>query len=168
MSAAYASRFEAVFLCNHPEGPKMSFAAASRYMGKSVSFIKKWVKRYEDVKNVDDLPERGKRCSTSEKDDKAILRIFEKNPGCSLRKAKLLLAKKGVEVSLNPLHSYVHSQPPKPFYRSARMSALSHHSKELYESYTVCIHVSDFTFPIRTSMPKEPIHELLQCSIDWR
>ncbi|CAK9833697.1 Transposable element Tcb2 transposase [Anthophora retusa] len=103
MSAAYASRFEAVFLCNHPKGPKMSFAAASRYMGKSVSFIKKCVKRYEDVKNVDDLPERGKRCSTSEKDDKAILRIFEKNPGCSLRKAKLLLAKKGVEVSLNTI-----------------------------------------------------------------
>jgi len=96
MSAVYASRFEAVFLCNHPKGPKMSFAAASRYMGKSVSFVKKWVQRYNDVKNVDDLPERGTRRSTSEKNDKAILKIFAKNPGCSLRKAKLLLSKKGI------------------------------------------------------------------------
>ncbi|KYQ56104.1 hypothetical protein ALC60_04992 [Trachymyrmex zeteki] len=35
MSAAYASRFEAVFLCTHPKGPKMSYAAAGRYMKKS-------------------------------------------------------------------------------------------------------------------------------------
>ncbi|CAK9813142.1 Transposable element Tcb2 transposase [Anthophora plagiata] len=82
----------------------MSFAAASRYMGKSVSFIKKWVKKHEDVKNVDDLPERGRRRSTSEREDnKSILKIFEKNPGCSLRKAKIVLAKKGVQVSLNTI-----------------------------------------------------------------
>lgn len=108
MSAAYASRFEAVFLCSHPRGPKMSFAAASRYMGKSVSFVKKWVKRYSDVKNVDDLPERGTRRSTSEKNDKAIFKIFEKNPVCSLRKAKLLLSKKGIEVSLNTIQRRLH------------------------------------------------------------
>ncbi|GAB1862215.1 Mos1 transposase HTH domain-containing protein [Camponotus japonicus] len=101
MSTAYASRFEAMFLCSHPKGPKMSFAMASRYMGKSVSFVKKWVKRYNDMKNVDDLPERGTRRSTSKENDKAILKIFAKNPGCSLRKAKLILSKKGVEVSLN-------------------------------------------------------------------
>lgn len=98
MSAAYASHFEAVFLCSHPKGPKMSFAATSRYMGKPVSFVKKWVKRYNDVKNVDNLPERSMRRSTSEKNDKAILKIFAKNPRCFLWKAKL--SKKDIEVSL--------------------------------------------------------------------
>ena len=39
------------------------------------------------------------------------------------------------------------------------MSALSHHSEEPYESYTLCIHVSVYTFSKRTSMPKEPIHD---------
>ena len=53
------------------------------------------------MKNLDDLPERGMRQSTSKKNDKAILRIFAKNPECSLRKAKLLLSKKSIEVSLN-------------------------------------------------------------------
>lgn len=59
MSAAYASRYEAVFLCTHPKGPKMFHAAAAKYMRKSKSFVSKWVKRYKETKTVDDLPERG-------------------------------------------------------------------------------------------------------------
>jgi len=45
MSAAYAScctKYEAVFLCTHPKGPKMSFSAAARYMKKSKDFVMKW------------------------------------------------------------------------------------------------------------------------------
>ncbi|KYN00809.1 hypothetical protein ALC62_08492 [Cyphomyrmex costatus] len=41
MSAAYASRFEAVFLCTHPKGSKMSYAAARRYMKKSEGFVRR-------------------------------------------------------------------------------------------------------------------------------
>ncbi|KYQ55805.1 hypothetical protein ALC60_05304 [Trachymyrmex zeteki] len=77
------------------------YAAAGRYMKKSEGFVRKWVKRYNETKNVDDLPERGTRRSTTKKDDKAIIKIFEKNPGCSLRRAKNLLLKKGIDVSLN-------------------------------------------------------------------
>lgn len=58
MSAAYASRYEAVFLCTHPKGPQMSFSAAARYMKKSKDFVRKWVNRYKQEKNVDDLPNR--------------------------------------------------------------------------------------------------------------
>ncbi|KYQ48095.1 hypothetical protein ALC60_12874 [Trachymyrmex zeteki] len=66
-------------------------------------FVRKWVKRYNEIKNVDDLPERGTQQSTTKKDDKAIVKIFEKNPGCSLRRAKNLLLKKGIDVSLNTI-----------------------------------------------------------------
>ncbi|XP_019701139.2 uncharacterized protein LOC105192173 isoform X2 [Harpegnathos saltator] len=99
MSVAYTSRFETVFLCTHPKGPKMSYAAAGRYMKKSEGFVRKWVKRYNETKSVDDLPERGTQRSTTKKDDKAIIKIFEKNPGCSLRRAKNLLLKKDVEAN---------------------------------------------------------------------
>lgn len=58
------------------------------------------MKRYNETKSVDDLLECGTWRSTTKKNDKAI-KIFEKNPGCSLRRAKNLLLKKGVEVSLN-------------------------------------------------------------------
>ena len=57
MSAAYVSRFEAVFLCTHPKGPKMSFSSAAKYMKKSKTFVAKWVERYMELKNVDDLTE---------------------------------------------------------------------------------------------------------------
>lgn len=119
MSVAYASRFEAVFLCTHPKGPKMSCAAAARYMRKSESFVKKWVARYEAVKNVDDLPERGKRRSTSKSDDKVICAIFQKHPDFSLRQVKELLLKKGINVSLNLIRRRLHESKIK--YRSTNM-----------------------------------------------
>ncbi|EFN87021.1 hypothetical protein EAI_08532 [Harpegnathos saltator] len=81
MSAAYASRLEAVFPCIYPKGPKMLYAAAGRYMKKSEEFVTNWVKRYDETKNVDVLTERGTQSSTTIKDDKAIIEIFEKNPG---------------------------------------------------------------------------------------
>jgi len=37
----------------------MSYVAAAKYMGKSKSFVAKWVQQYKKTKNVDDLPERG-------------------------------------------------------------------------------------------------------------
>ena len=59
MSAIYAKRFEAVFLCTHPKGPKMNYVVAAKYIKKSVSFVKKWVQRFKESKTVDDLPNRG-------------------------------------------------------------------------------------------------------------
>lgn len=53
MSAPYASRFQAVFFGSHKK-PKLSYAAAARYMGKSQQFLAKWVKRYKETRSVDD------------------------------------------------------------------------------------------------------------------
>jgi hypothetical protein len=44
MSAAYASRFEAVLLCTPPKGPKMTREAAAKYMKKYKAFVNKWIK----------------------------------------------------------------------------------------------------------------------------
>jgi len=38
MSTAYASRYEAMFMCLHPKGPKTSYGAA-KYMKKSKTFV---------------------------------------------------------------------------------------------------------------------------------
>ena len=59
MSAKYLKRFEAVFLVNHSNGPKLSYARAVKVLRKSKAFVQKWVKRFTEVGNVDDLPERG-------------------------------------------------------------------------------------------------------------
>ncbi|CAH2089036.1 unnamed protein product [Euphydryas editha] len=65
MSAMYAKRFEAVFLYTHPKGPKLSYAAAAKVIKKSKKFVEKWIKRYKQLKNVDDFPERGKTRATT-------------------------------------------------------------------------------------------------------
>jgi hypothetical protein len=87
MSAAYANRCEAMFLCMHPKGPQMSFSAAMRFMKKSKDFVRKWINRYKQIKNVDDLPERGSNARYYKKQDKIIIRFFEKHPIYNLRQA---------------------------------------------------------------------------------
>ena len=103
MSAAYASRFEAVFLCTHPKGPKMSRDQAAHYMKKSKAFVSKWVKRYSQTKTVDDLPDRGKSKKTSVAEDKRIVQLFAKNPLLSLRSGQEQLKKKGLIISLDTI-----------------------------------------------------------------
>ena len=72
----------------------MSYAAAAKYIKKSKSFAKKWVERYKANKTVDDLPERGKSRATTSKQDKAIIKLFERLPTLRLREAKAILAEK--------------------------------------------------------------------------
>lgn len=73
----------------------MSRESAAEYMNKSKTFVNKWVKRYTETKNVDDLPERGKTKLTSSAEDKRILLMFSKNPLLSLRSSQEKLKKKG-------------------------------------------------------------------------
>lgn len=116
MSAAYASRFEAVFLCTHPKGPKMSRQAAAKYMKKSKAFINKWVNRYLEVKNVDDLPGRGSTQKTTNKEDKLILRMFANNTRLSLRGGQAALKKKGLNISCDTIRRRLRAHNVK--YRS--------------------------------------------------
>lgn len=122
MSAPYAKRFEAVFLCTHSKGPKMSYKAAAKYMHKSEDFVRKWVIRYKEQNNVDDLPERGKTRGTSKKEDKVIFKLFQRKSLLTLRQGQKLLAKKGVNISimtlkrrLNEANISWHSTMLKPF-----------------------------------------------------
>ncbi|KYN04236.1 Pyridoxine-5'-phosphate oxidase [Cyphomyrmex costatus] len=90
MSAAYASRFEKVFLCIYLKGPKMSYAAVGRYMQKSEEFVRKW--RYNKTKSVDDLSERDIRRLTT-KDNKAIIKINLKMISDGVPSVRVLLLK---------------------------------------------------------------------------
>ncbi|EGI64037.1 PREDICTED: neurofilament heavy polypeptide-like [Acromyrmex echinatior] len=103
MSAKFLKRYEAVFLVNHAKGPGLTYKAAAKYIRKSEAFVKKWVQRYLEVGNVDNLPERGLSRATTTKEDKAILRLFQDKPGISLRYAQIKLRKKGIAISLNTI-----------------------------------------------------------------
>ncbi|KAG6452269.1 hypothetical protein O3G_MSEX007545 [Manduca sexta] len=105
MSVKYLKRYEAVFLVYHSKGPKLTYKSAAKHIKKSESFVKKWVKRFSEVGNVDDLPERGSSRVTTEQEDRAIIRLFQNTPGLSLRTAQLKLRKKGIDISLNTIRS---------------------------------------------------------------
>ena len=100
MSAAYAKRFEAVFLCTHTKGPHMTFTKASKYMHKSRGFVKKWVKRFKETGTVDDFPQRGKSKATTLAQDRAIIRIFKRNSNLTLRQGQYKLSKMNINISI--------------------------------------------------------------------
>lgn len=99
MSSAYAKRFEAVFLCIHPKGPKMPYATAAKYIRKSKAFVQKWVQRFKECKNLDDFPERGLKGKVTKRALKVILALFSKDSPLSLRQGQAKLRLKGVNIS---------------------------------------------------------------------
>ena len=91
MSAIYAKRQEAVFLCTHPLGPHLSYSAAAKALKKSKHFVQMWVERYRDTKTVNDLPGKVETRATSSKADKMIIALFKRNPTLRLREAEAKL-----------------------------------------------------------------------------
>ncbi|KOX80310.1 hypothetical protein WN51_07975 [Melipona quadrifasciata] len=79
MSVKYAKRFEAVFSCYHPKGPKMTVRTAAKYLRKSPQFVDHWVQRYKETKCVDGLPNRGSKRVITKSEDRAIMRLYSKN-----------------------------------------------------------------------------------------
>lgn len=102
MSAKFLKRYETVFLMKNRNWriKRLQNICESRE-----AFVKKWVKRYLEIENIDDLPEKGLARVTTTKEDKAILRLFQDKPNLSLRCAQMKLRKKGIYVSLNTIRS---------------------------------------------------------------
>lgn len=74
----------------------MTVRAAAKYLRKSPQFVDKWVQRYKETKCVDDLPDRGSKKS----EDRAIMRLYLKNPNFFLRKGQALLTKKEMDINI--------------------------------------------------------------------
>ncbi|KAF2878884.1 hypothetical protein ILUMI_27285 [Ignelater luminosus] len=97
MNAAYSKHFEAVSLCCHVKAPNMSLEAPAKYLKKSKSFVKQWVRHHSIHKNVDDLSNRGKIRKTTSREDNVIGNLFNQNPSLTLDKAQKKLSKKGIK-----------------------------------------------------------------------
>ena len=103
MSAIYANRYEAVFLCTHARGPHFSYSAAAKVLKKSKHFMQMWVELYRDTKTVDDLPGKGETRATSSKEDKMTVALFKRNLTVRLREAKAKLAEERLHISINTI-----------------------------------------------------------------
>jgi len=69
-------------------------------MKKSKTFVNKWVKHYSDV---NDLPDRNSVQKPMKKENRVILRVFEKNPRLSLRGGQAILRKKSLNISCDTI-----------------------------------------------------------------
>ena len=103
MSAIYAKRYEAIFLCTRARIPHLLYSAVVKVHKKSKHFLQMWVERYRDTKTVDDLTGKGETRVTSSKEDKMIVALFQRNPTLRLREGKAKLAEKGLYDSINTI-----------------------------------------------------------------
>jgi transposase len=100
MSPSIKQRWQIVFLCCHPAGPKKTIAAAARYLKVTQRVVRHWKKRYEETGTVDDLPGRGRKRVTTEVQDKQIVKMAEGGKVRSATDIVKQMTKKGM---LRPL-----------------------------------------------------------------
>lgn len=159
MSAAYHKRFEAVFLCLHEKGPKWNYKKVSKYIKKDESFVRKWCNHYKQYKNVDDLPGRGLKRKTTDQVDKQVVKLFEKNPLMTLRKAKQILLQKDIHMSIFTIRKRLleknvknRSTMPKPLlsivHREKRLHWAHENSDRDWDKVVFTDEASFWLFPI--------------------
>jgi transposase len=99
MSHIYKKRWEVIFLIKHDYGPHMSVQAAAKYLGESRGWVYNVLKQYEQFGNVDFSNNRGRKRSTTEKQDQEIVKLaVSEKPMTSVQIAQTM-AKKGAMVS---------------------------------------------------------------------
>ena len=62
--------------------------------------MQNWVNRYEATRNVQDLEDRGGNRKTLDKIDKKIIKLFEKDDTMTLSRARAILERKNVHLSI--------------------------------------------------------------------
>lgn len=108
MSLSNHRRWEIIFLLKHPHGPKWSQRKVSKYLGIDRKTIRKWVKRYEETGDVQDLEGRGRNRKTLDKIDKKILKLFENDTTMSLSRACAILERKNIHLSIATISRRLH------------------------------------------------------------
>lgn len=108
MSLSNHRRWEIIFLLKHPHGPKWSEYKVGKYLGIDRKTVQKWVKRYEETGDVQDLEGRGRNRKTLDKIDKKIIRLFEKDNTMTLSRARALLKRKNIHLSIATISRRLH------------------------------------------------------------
>ena len=99
MALSIRKRWELVFLCRHPRGPKLGFKLAAKEVGCSTTTAKKWVKRFEDTEDVQDEVGRGRKRKTTANQDQKIVDIVQKKRTIHSGEIAMELKSKGVDLS---------------------------------------------------------------------
>lgn len=108
MALSIQKRWEIVFLSKHEKGPKWNESQVSRYLRIDRQTVRRWVTRYEESGDVQDLERKGRKRKTSMRNDNAIIRLFEKDPSMTLNRARAQLKRRRIEVSNQTISRRLH------------------------------------------------------------
>lgn len=99
-SIFYKKRWQIIFYCLDPYGPKFSQREAAMKLQISRGMVQYWINIYNNTKAVDDTLVSGRPRVTSEKDEKTIDRMLLSGKAISTKNIRSKLAKKGSKVSV--------------------------------------------------------------------
>ena len=110
MAPTIQRRWEIVFLNKHEYGPKWNFSKISKYLDIDRNIVKKWIDRYEETGDVQDLEGGGRKKSTLAREDSMIVQLFENDDEMTLGKAKAILKKKEyIKLSIPTISRRLHA-----------------------------------------------------------
>ena len=97
-----------IFLSKHPHGPKWSQHKVSEYLVIDRKTVRKWVKRYEETGDIQDLESRGRKRKTLNRVDKKLIHLFEKDSTMTLTRARTFFERRNIHLSLATISSRLH------------------------------------------------------------
>lgn len=99
MALQVYQRYEIVFLSQHPLGPKLSHTAVAKAIHCDVKTVKRWLKRWQQSKDLTDAPRSGRPRATTAKQDQQVIALAEQQTFITSQGIANKLNKKGVEIS---------------------------------------------------------------------
>ena len=93
------TRYEIVFLSNHPKGPQLNHVDVAKTVHCSISTVKYWLNRWMQSKDLTDSTRSGQPRTTTQTQNQRILALAEEQPSTTTQDIKNQLERQGVAVS---------------------------------------------------------------------
>jgi hypothetical protein len=100
MALPLHKRYEVVFLHQHPKGPKWSLEKTAAYVGCSKPTVIRWVKKYNEDKDLNDRKKSGRGHSTTVAQDKKIAKWAEEEYNITANEIQQRLESLNIDVSV--------------------------------------------------------------------
>lgn len=113
MSLPLHKRYEIVFLSCHPLGPQLGLKRVAKVVKCSKSTVKYWRDRWNETKDLTDLPVSGRPRSTTPKQDEKIVSLAVEEMFATCGDIADRLNKKGVEIDEKTIQRRLHEAGAK-------------------------------------------------------
>ncbi|CAF3302065.1 unnamed protein product [Rotaria socialis] len=99
MPLSVHTRYEIVFLSNHPKGPQQSHVDVTKVVHYNISTVRYWLNRWTQSKDLTDSTRSGRPRATTEKQEQRIISLAKEQPFITAQYIANQLERRGVVVS---------------------------------------------------------------------